>query len=93
MVLAPRFLNGDVAQMVERSLSMREVRGSIPRDSNFSKETGNQKELQEALLLAQKKTLICTSNMQMEAPETVRSLLRKRLVARIAKVYLGKTSK
>ena len=26
-------LNGDVAQMVERSLSMREVRGSIPRIS------------------------------------------------------------
>jgi hypothetical protein len=28
-------LNGDVAQMVERSLSMREVRGSIPRISNI----------------------------------------------------------
>ena len=28
--------NGDVAQMVERSLSMREVRGSIPRISTFS---------------------------------------------------------
>ena len=27
--------NGDVAQMVERSLSMREVRGSIPRISTF----------------------------------------------------------
>ena len=27
--------NGDVAQMVERSLSMREVRGSIPRISNL----------------------------------------------------------
>ena len=27
---------GDVAQMVERSLSMREVRGSIPRISNFN---------------------------------------------------------
>ena len=26
---------GDVAQMVERSLSMREVRGSIPRISTF----------------------------------------------------------
>ncbi len=26
---------GDVAQMVERSLSMREVRGSIPRISSF----------------------------------------------------------
>ena len=40
---APRFLNGDVAQMVERSLSMREVRGSMPRISNFSEEPGNQK--------------------------------------------------
>jgi hypothetical protein len=28
-------LQGDVAQMVERSLSMREVRGSIPRISMF----------------------------------------------------------
>jgi hypothetical protein len=27
--------SGDVAQMVERSLSMREVRGSIPRISNL----------------------------------------------------------
>ena len=33
MSLAARFLNGDVAQMVERSLSMREVRGSMPRIS------------------------------------------------------------
>ena len=43
MSLAARFLNGDVAQMVERSLSMREVRGSMPRISNFSEEPGNQK--------------------------------------------------
>ena len=28
--IAPRFLNGDVAQMVERSLCMREVPGSMP---------------------------------------------------------------
>ena len=28
-------MEGDVAQMVERSLSMREVRGSIPRISNI----------------------------------------------------------
>ena len=41
--IAPRFLNGEVAQMVERSLSMREVRGSLPRISNFSEEPGNQK--------------------------------------------------
>ena len=38
MAWAPRFLNGDVAQMVERSLIMREVRGSMPRISNFSEE-------------------------------------------------------
>ena len=31
--------------------------------------------------------------MQKEASEAVQSLLRKRLVPRIAKVYLGKTSK
>ena len=43
MALAPRFINGDVAQMVERSLSMREVRGSMPRIYNFSEEPGNQK--------------------------------------------------
>ena len=43
MALAPRFFNGDVAQMVERSLSMQEVRGSIPRISNFSEVPGNQK--------------------------------------------------
>ena len=41
--IAPRFLNRDVAQMVECSLSMREVRGSMPRISNFSEEPGNQK--------------------------------------------------
>ena len=28
-------VSGGVAQMVERSLSMREVRGSIPRTSNY----------------------------------------------------------
>ena len=37
MALAPHF-NGDVAQMAERSLSMREVRGSMPRISSFSEE-------------------------------------------------------
>ena len=40
---APLFLNGDVAQMVERSLSMREVRGLMPRISNFWEGPGNQK--------------------------------------------------
>ena len=29
------YMGGDVAQMVERSLSMREVRGSMPRASNY----------------------------------------------------------
>ena len=43
MPMAPRFLNRDVAQTVERSLSMREVRGPMPRISNFSEEPGNQK--------------------------------------------------
>ena len=43
MPWAPLFLNGDVAQIVERSLSIREVRGSMPRISNFSEEPGNQK--------------------------------------------------
>ena len=43
MAWAPLFLNGDVAQIVERSLSIRELRGSMPRISNFSEEPGNQK--------------------------------------------------
>ena len=41
--LAPRFLNADVAQMVESSLSLQEVRESMRRISNFSEEPGNQK--------------------------------------------------
>ena len=41
MALAPRFLNEDVAQMVERSLSMQEVGGSMPLNSNFSEEPKN----------------------------------------------------
>ena len=45
MELAPRFLNRDVAHMLERSLSMREVRGSMPRISNFTEEPGNQEKL------------------------------------------------
>ena len=94
MAWAPRFLKGDVAQMVDRSLCMQEVRGSMPRISNFSEVPGNEKnQQQEAKLLDQMKTLLCTSNMQKEASETVQSLLRKRLVPRIAKVYLRKTSK
>ena len=80
--------------MVERSLSMREVRRWMPRISDFSEQPGNQKKKQqEANLFDQKKTLICTSNMQKEGSETVQSLLRKRLVTRTTKVYLKKTSK
>ena len=80
--------------MVDRSLCMQEVRGTMPRISNFSEVPGNEKnQQQEANLLDQKKTLLCTSNKQKEASETVQSLLRKRLVPRIAKVYLRKTSK
>ena len=79
--------------MVDRSLCMQEVRGSMPRISNFSEVPGKKNQQQEANLLDQKKTLLCTSNMQKEASETVQSLLRKRLVPRIAKVYLRKTSK
>ena len=57
MALASGLFNGNVAQMVERSLSMREVRGPMPRISNFSEEPGNQKkQLQETILLDQKKT-------------------------------------
>ena len=78
MSLAPRFITGDVAQMVERSLCMWAVRRSMPRISNFSEEPGKQKkETREAGLLDQNKTWICTSNMQKEASETVQSLLRK----------------
>ena len=36
--MSSHFLNGDIAEMVESSLSMREVRGSMPRISNFSEE-------------------------------------------------------
>ena len=43
MPLAQRFINVDVAQMVERSPYMRQVRGLMPRISNFSVETGNKK--------------------------------------------------
>ena len=40
---APRFLNGKVAQKVDHLLCMPEVRGSMPRISNFSEEPGNQR--------------------------------------------------
>ena len=93
MALAPHFLNGDVAQMVERSLSMREVRRSIPPHLQFFRGAPqSKKEIREAVLLDQKKTWIWTSTMQKEASETVKSLLRKGLVSRITKVYLRNTS-
>ena len=37
------FLNEDIAQKVERSFRFREERGRMPRISNFSAKTGNQK--------------------------------------------------
>ena len=37
MALAPRFFNGDVAQMVEHSLCMRDVRGSMPPSPIFQR--------------------------------------------------------
>ena len=43
MSLSTSFLNGDAAQKVERSFRMREERGWMPRVSNFSEKTGNQK--------------------------------------------------
>ena len=45
MALVPRFLNGDVAQMVERSLRMPAVRGSMLRTSNFTEEPLNHEKL------------------------------------------------
>ena len=42
MSLSTSFLNGDVAQNIERSYRMREERGSMPRISNYSEKTGNQ---------------------------------------------------
>ena len=43
MPLSTSFLNGDVAQKVERLFRMREERGWMPRITNFSEKTGNQK--------------------------------------------------
>ena len=37
------FLNEDVAQKAERLFRIREERGRMPRISNFSEKTGNQK--------------------------------------------------
>ena len=91
--IAPRFLNGDVAQMVERSLSVREVRGSMPPASPiFQRSPEIKKGKTVSCFENRKKTWIFTSNMRKEASETVQSLLRKRLVSRITKVHLRKTS-
>ena len=42
MSLSTSFLNGDVAQNIERSFHMREERGWMPRIPNYSEKTGNQ---------------------------------------------------
>ena len=57
MALAPCFLNGDVAQMVERSLSMREVRRPMPRISNFSEQPGNRKKTTGTYFVRPKKDI------------------------------------
>ena len=41
--ICTNFLNGDVSQKVERLIRMREERGWMPRITNFSEKTGNQK--------------------------------------------------
>ena len=65
MALALRFFNGVVAQIVESTLSLQEVRGSMTPMSNFPEKPGNQKEEQrETRFLDQNKILICTSNMR-----------------------------
>ena len=43
MSLSTSFFNGDVAQKVERLIRMREERWWMPRITNFSEKTGNQK--------------------------------------------------
>ena len=69
--LSTSFLNADVAQKVERSFRRREERGWMPRISNFSEKTGNQeKTLRESVLTDRKKTLISTSNTQLQTSET-----------------------
>ena len=92
MPLAARFLNGDVAEMVERSVCMREVRGSTPRISNFSEEYGNKKGNTGSCFVRSKDDMDLYVQYGKEASETVQNLLRKRLVSRITQVYLRKTS-
>ena len=91
-VVAPRFLNGDVAEMVEHSLSMREVQDRCPASPIFQRSPEIKKGNTVSCFENRKKTWICTSNMRKEASETVQSLLRKRLESRITKVYPRKTS-
>ena len=93
MSLAARFLTTDVAQMVEPTPCKREVQGSMPRISNFSEEPGKQKKKYGKLFCQTKRRHgfvrpIC----EKKASKTKQSLLRKRLVTRITKVYLRKTS-
>ena len=71
MSLSTSFLNGDVAQKVERSFRRREERGWMPRVSKFSEKTGNQETNATGIFWQiEKKTLISTSNTQLEASET-----------------------
>ena len=95
MSLAPRFHNGDVAQTVERSLRMQNARGTgidAPHLQFFRGARKSKKEIGETVLLDQKKTWIFYVQYGKEASEIVQNLLRKRLVSRITKVYLRKTS-
>ena len=72
MSLSTSFPNGDVAQKVERLFRMREERGWMPRITNFSEKTGNQKtNYGKRFCQTKKKTLISTSNIRREASETV----------------------
>ena len=73
MSLSTSFLNGDVAQKVERPFRMREERGSMPRISKFSEKTGIRKTntTGSCFLRIKEKTLISTSNIRWEASETV----------------------
>ena len=69
--LSTSFLNGDVAQKVERSFRRREERGWMPRISNFSGKTRNQETNATGICFDRsKKTLISTSNTKLEASET-----------------------
>ena len=57
MALALRLFNVDVAQMVERTLSLQEVGGSMPRISNFSEEPGNRKKTTGSYFVRSKRTI------------------------------------